>query len=433
MARLLTYDDAVSRFTGLQVNGLSIEAAIQEAVERIFEMGRHPGTTVEIELADSDFVFDEDLDEYFVYFDEDLYAGALGFRNQSRGWSIVDQVALYKDGVNMGDREFIDMGTTNSAVTGSGYATVTIDPAGEDNSITYTANNAGSIGEEITIEYAAPAVQATTDVEVVGNAITITPGTKARMLLTAASDPSVDGAELFHDGAGIGVSSTYTQIWSDGNLGNVLEAPTGTGIRLCIDAPTVCLLEYYVAGVVDSSWADFSAALWPDLCTMNIYQGNATDVVSIAAATSSAQQVLDAVDSDDSAMALVTADASGVVTGAVAAVAATPLALPVTYGGRRKYRCPVGWSVDGGPYYVLLKKEPPVLESGDVVPVQGVGALKAAIQAVFYEFSGDQERAERKWAEFDGLMKLSERQAEGTKRWTLGMDSSLKRHPRQFM
>ena len=217
MAKTLTFSEAQVRFGDLVTNGISIDDAIQEAVDRIYEMGRYPGTTVEVALAEEDFVEDTDLNEFYVYFTESTYAGAIGFRDSCRGWAIVDHTALYKDGVNAGDREFIDLGT------------VTV-----------------------------------------------------------------------------------------------------------------------------------SAVL------------------------------------------------------------------------KRKYRCPHGWVADGGPYYALMKLEAPTLEEDTVIPVQSAGALKCAIQAVCFEYVGDEEKAMLKWQQFDGFMKLSERQVHGPKRFILGMDSSLKRSPRQF-
>jgi hypothetical protein len=111
MARALTFGEAIARFGPLVTTGILIEDAIQEAVDRIYEMGRYPGTTVEIELQESDFVRDESLGVWFVFFNEQDYDGAIGFRDQNRGWSIMDQASLYKDGVNAGDREFIDLGS----------------------------------------------------------------------------------------------------------------------------------------------------------------------------------------------------------------------------------------------------------------------------------------------------------------------------------
>ena len=217
MAKKMTFLQAKDRFVGLATVGITIAAAIQEAVDRIYEMGRWPGTTVEVELQDVDFVEDVDLNHFYLYFVEQTYAGAIGFRNANRGWAIVDQMSLYKDGTNMGDREFVDYGTV-----------------------------------------------------------------------------TVEGVE------------------------------------------------------------------------------------------------------------------------------------------KRKYRCPLGWTTDGGPYFVLLKLEAPTLVDATLISVESMGAFKCAIRAVCCEYVNDDDRAMLNWQEFDQFMTSSARQVAGPKRYTMGMDSSLRRKPQQF-
>ena len=427
MARTMTYSEASSRFANLATTGIAIGPAIQEAVDRVYEMGRWPGTTTEIELVVADFVEDTDLNQRFVYFNEDTYDGVIGFRSDTRGWSIVDHISLYKDGVNMGDREFVDMGTDGITVA-QAAATVTLDPAGDLNKVKLTANTAGTAGNDITVEIATPAVQATVDVAVVGNAITATPGTKARMVVSAASDPSVDGTELFYVGTGMFVE----EIWASAGLVNPLSAtPTGDGVRLSTDGSAACILQLYVSNAVTAAWADFSPGPWPDGDTLEIYTGDAVGDVFLVAGTSSAQQVIDAI---NAASTPVAASTSGTATGAVAVVAVTNLAggTDEVVTSSRKYRCPLGWSASNGPYYALIKKESPVLSADTVIPIQSVGALKCAIQAVCYEYVNDEDRANLCWQKFDTFMKGAERQTHGPKRFTLGMDSSLKRKPRQF-
>lgn len=111
MAKLLTFSEAAVRFGSLVTTSISIEDAIQEAVDRVYEMGRWPGTTVQVELSDESFIYDEDLIEYYLHFNEQTYNGMIGFRNQSRGWSLMDQTILFKNGVNGGDLAVLDMGT----------------------------------------------------------------------------------------------------------------------------------------------------------------------------------------------------------------------------------------------------------------------------------------------------------------------------------
>lgn len=103
------------------------------------------------------------------------------------------------------------------------------------------------------------------------------------------------------------------------------------------------------------------------------------------------------------------------------------------YFQRRKYRMPLGFTLDGGPYFALMKLEAPYLADETVLPIHSIGALKCAILAVSYEMTSDEERATLNWQKFNQLMILSEKQVEGTKKYFLGMDSSLRRRPTNFM
>ena len=217
MAKLLTFSEAVVRFGPLVTTDVTIEEAIQEAVDRVYELGRWPGTTVQVELEDVNFIYDADLVEHYLLFDEQTYNGMVGFRNQSRGWSIMDQTILFKNGMNGGDLAVVDLGT--------------------------------------------------------------------------------------------------------------------------VDINEVLM---------------------------------------------------------------------------------------------RKYRMPLGFSPSGGPYYVLMKLEAPVLSDDSIIPVESSGALKCAIRAVCAEFVGNDAEAMSHWQSFDQFIKLSERQVHGPKRFNIGMDSSLRRKPRQF-
>lgn len=111
MARALTFSDARTKFANLATTNVTIGDAIQEAVDRIFEMGRWPGTTVTLALETSDFI--EEEDEWFLYFEEEDYEGMIGFRDESRGWDIMDQTILFRDGVNGGDQSVVDYGTVD--------------------------------------------------------------------------------------------------------------------------------------------------------------------------------------------------------------------------------------------------------------------------------------------------------------------------------
>jgi hypothetical protein len=220
MAKQITLEEAIVQFGPLVSTRVEIEDAIREAVTRIYEMGRYPGTIRELSFSDGDFVNEDDL--MFLYLDDSLYDGMIGFRNKNRGWSIMDQSILYLNKLNGGDMSLIDMGQV-----------------------------------EITVD---------------------------------------------------------------------------------------------------------------------------------------SQLVL-----------------------------------------RRKYRMPLGFTISGGPYYALMKLEAPALLHNTIIPIHSIGALKAAIIAISYEYVNDDERAQFNWSKFTQLMQLSERQVEGSKKYHIGMDSSLRRRPTQFM
>ena len=325
MAKLMTYAEAISRFANLATTGIGIEEAIQEAVDRIYEMGRWPGTTVEVELAEADFIEGDNDNEWFVYFPEETYDGAVGFRSNHRGWSIVDHSSLYRDGVNAGDREFLDMGTvtidstTTLAVTG----TLTLDGS---TSVTFPSLiDAGVLS--------------------VGNTWTDT---------------------------GDGVGTSYFVQWSNGLskwelVGLVSPGDTEVGWR---SAETTLLLTPS-----------------PDLATGWAPVSPATGTPSVDWLQSST----------------------------------------------RKYRAPLGFVPSAGPYFALMKLEAPALVNATVIPIHSAGALKCAILAVCQEYVNDDDRAMLNWQKFETFITKAARQVDGPKRWSIGMDSSLRRKPTQFL
>lgn len=293
----------------MATTGITIAEAIQEAVDTIYEMGRWPGMTRELPLTDGMFSFDAESGEYTISFDEPTYDGVVGFRNRQRGWSIVDQVALYKDGVNAGDMEFVDLGTVDVIHV--------------------------TLGGELTPDIAG--------------------------LLVPCSQ--VDGVDAWSDdGEDLNVS-----VWNDAQVG------------------------FYFNG---SQWV--------------VRQGAFGWVTT---------------DGDSSTpFGWTWIESSG---GGTLTVTETPIQL-------RKYRCPLGWSLDGGPYFALMKLEAPTLEADSLIPVESLKALKCAIQAVCYEYVSDEDRANLCWQKFEMFMSKSEKQVHGPKRLTMGMDSSLRRRPSQF-
>lgn len=208
------------------------------------------------------------------------------------------------------------------------HATRLVDPAGADNSVLYTAKAAGAAGELISIEYAAPATQATTTVAVVGNAITVTPGTKARMVVTGTltrdgSTPVVTGEMLNYDHTNDGkpvyndfVGSYINISWSN------------------YDSQWTIFLPPFIGG---ASWVSIgSPVATPDLVVTWVPVSPATGIPTVTALTSSASNVIRAINNhvlapsenaSPEAAALVTASDSGPSTGPVAQVAAAFLSL----------------------------------------------------------------------------------------------------------
>lgn len=223
MAEHMTFDDAAARFANLASTGITIEDAIQEAVDSYYDMGRWPNTTKEVDLDSA--LFSEDSDGVWTLkLDGNLYGGAIGMRNKARGFGISDIIALYREHINAGDLDFVD-------------------------------------------------------------------------------------------------------------LGEVTSAPTEDGVP-----PTRI----------------------------------------------------------------------------------------------RNYRCPLGFSLEWLPMQVLIKKVSPRLSGSDAIIIPSVPAFKAAIRAVCYEFVSDDNLAGQAWAQFERNMVKGENQFQGMKRYSIGMDSSLRRRPSQF-
>lgn len=220
MSKQYTFAEAKAKMAPVITTSADVGDVIQEAVDSIYESGRWPGTTVEIELAEAMFALDDDENQV-LSLDDTLYNGAIGFRSSNGGWSIRGIESLYKDGVNSGDLDWIDLGSFDVVV------------------------------DELVVK-------------------------------------------------------------------------------------------------------------------------------------------------------------------------------------TRKYRAPLGFVPSAGPYYCLLKKEPPQMHDDDLVPVESMRALKHAVRAICYEWVADDERAQLAWNQFGEAIMLSTRQVEGPKKYYAGMDSSLRRRPQQF-
>ena len=198
-----------------------------------------------------------------------------------------------------------------------GVATLTVSPAGVDSSVTYTAVAAGTAGNAITVGYTAPAAQATTDVAVAGNAISITPGTKARMVVTGTFVDNLGNGVTFPPLPYVGLSLGYPKYFS-GSAG-VTES-----YRIESNGSQWYLSKYSAAGALVFEKRATVTASPESAAGWGAGTGTASGT-SVAAATSSAGQVIAAVNAYASAAALVTASAAGTATVAVAYAAATNL------------------------------------------------------------------------------------------------------------
>ena len=195
-----------------------------------------------------------------------------------------------------------------------------VDPAGADNSVLYMAKAAGAAGELVSVAYASPATQATTTVAVVGNAITVTPGTKARMVVSGTGDALVNGTYYY---AGLYALRPH---WTRDGV-SFADATDGAAIYASFGT-TNWVVRLVGNSEVYRSQAPFhgDGAPFPDteiFASPTIGTGTPT----VTAGVSSAAQVIAAVNASAPAAALVTASVSGASTGPVAEVAAAFLTL----------------------------------------------------------------------------------------------------------
>lgn len=165
--------------------------------------------------------------------------------------------------------------------TPSVAASATLDPGGEgtDNSFVVTAVVSGSAGNDISVEIETPADQSTTTVSVVGAAITITPGTKARMLPDGFSDNTP--IPYYDDISG---KPAFTSNGEEpGFIGQSFAAwDNSSGLWYAHDGST------------DDEWTSDEDVDRPDLVETWTPSGSAPPFNGFSALTSTAQQAIDA-------------------------------------------------------------------------------------------------------------------------------------------
>ena len=202
--------------------------------------------------------------------------------------------------------------TTAQGAPTSAAASLIVDPTGADNTVLFAADVAGTGGNAISVAYAAPAVQATTTVAVVGNAITVTPGTKARM--TISGPVTFTNTELKHGGTINSKPYWKSTGWSEGG-------PNATGAAAIYYNGT----KWIVFSEGQYSAELTSSASFPDgLTGFTVTFGSGAPVM-VAATTSAAQVITEINGFSAPSASLVNAYAVGTVTGAVAAVTAANL------------------------------------------------------------------------------------------------------------
>lgn len=232
-----------------------------------------------------------------------------------------------------------------SAPIDGAAASVTINPAGSDNSVTYTAVTSGTAGNSITVAYASPSLVtgATLVVAVAGSAITVTPR-KRTMIVSGITNPAAANGNYDYVSSIRYQSATHELVRAA-----VIGTPNKYQWLLkALSGGT----QYYSSVQIDM--ATVTANRTPDDAVWGPWDAwsGATGTIAFSYALSTAQQVIEAVNAAAAAASLVTASASGTVTGAIAEVSATALT-----GGVEGTPGPAGHMVrvDGsGTYTVYL-------------------------------------------------------------------------------
>jgi hypothetical protein len=124
MSKKISFGAAKMRFANLVTSNTTIESAIQEVVDRVYELGRWPGTTESIVLSPSLFELDVETNWYYLLLDDDVYDGVIGFRMDGMGWDIMDQSMLFKEGRPGGNDCFVDFGPVEISQTVDAVTTI---------------------------------------------------------------------------------------------------------------------------------------------------------------------------------------------------------------------------------------------------------------------------------------------------------------------
>lgn len=158
------------------------------------------------------------------------------------------------------DREYLDpfAGTPVNAVAATG----TLNPAGADNSILFTALTKGTAGNGITVQYAISGVgDAVLSVGVIGNAILVTAGsaTLASAVITAVNEDAEAAALVLAAASGT-VTGAIAAVAATALTGGINGTPAKLG-RIATDGTDVWTALVEDPTVTQAGWVKtFTAA-----------------------------------------------------------------------------------------------------------------------------------------------------------------------------
>lgn len=224
---------------------------------------------------------------------------------------------------SFGDSEPLDDCATYAAsikvagpVTVGAYASLTVGTG--DSAITYIARAIGTGGNAVSVTHASAAATHLTEVAAASSDVNVTPGTKARMIISGTT-PSVD-TEVFYtaDYSSIGAGYLFTSDGINVRLSGSLRT------TLYYTGTTWYLIHRNISGTVDYEANKISANTTPEgLTGWTVTTGSGSP--TIAAAASNANQVCAAIIATPTVLALLTGFPGGKGTGAVGTASHTHL------------------------------------------------------------------------------------------------------------
>ncbi len=211
--------------------------------------------------------------------------------------------------------------TGDGAPVNGAIASLTVDPTGTNNTVIYTAVTEGASGNSISVTYATPVAQPNTGVSVTGNAITVTPGTKVNLTCSGTTPALAACVAVWYPGSS---SWIYT---SDG-VASYGSIPGVARTAWYNDGTKWWVWQWNSSGTLLFQASSTTNGSTPDGLAYVVTTGTGT--MSVTGGTSTAAQVIAAVNANTAAAALVTATASGTVTGTVAAISSANLSGGIT-------------------------------------------------------------------------------------------------------